>query len=72
MNEVLEGFAVNYLTKNDGRCTKDDLFSAMKARFEKSVLQDFEIEQELTKSEKIIGTIENGTGYYTLRNFNKS
>ena len=67
MNEVLAEFAVEHLSKNGRRCTKEDLFSAMKEHFKDQNLNDEELESELVKSLKITGTVENGIEYYSLK-----
>ncbi len=67
MNEELEKFVNEYLDGKGGCCTKDDLFPAVKKRFEKVDFEDEELESELVKSTKITGTVVNGTQYYRLR-----
>ena len=66
MNEILENYVIKRLTEKGGRSTKDELFSSVKERFKESELKDNEIESELIKSTRILGTIENGENFYTL------
>lgn len=66
MNEILENYVIKHLTEKGGRSTKNELFSSVKERFKESELKDNEIESELIKSTRILGTIENGENFYTL------
>lgn len=71
MNQIMEDYAVQFLGENGGRCTKEELFSAMKERFKASNPSDKELELELVSSLQITGKKENGVQLYILKSSDK-